>query len=312
MWINYSINASIVRLTSTLTAILILSLSGTAAVAGSSQATRAPYPQSVATSVDQEFASLPSEVRIPYKTYESGQIEIDIVYDGAKMTVWLDTGIYANFGLSQLRRAGLAEPGPIPDGKTTGWNGIPLRVWHVTAQIKAANLIRRIPIELEDDGSSTEMTRGMIGMAFLKGYSYEIDPRRHEVILRKVLPTNLPIDASEDVPLLDEYGIDNIMVDMNGHKVRCRFSTNLPNTTINEKVAAEIEAKKRPEKLEWQGIGGAAAFQTAATDIRFGPIRLKNHLVHVAGEGPCSIGQDVLKNCHYVIDKSKNMMRFFR
>lgn len=262
-----------------------------------------------AGAADPEFASLPAEVKIPYTPAESGHFIFEIWYDGARMNVALDTGVYANLSLAKLRRLGLPDPGPIPDGKTYGWNGVPLRVWHVKAKVKAGNLTRTIPIELEDNPSEG---LAFMGMALLKGYSYEIDPSRKLIVLHKSLPKDLLSAVGKEVPLLDEYGIDNVMVNMNGKEVRCRISTALPVTTINDETATKIGAKAIREKTEIHGIGGPAALNMASTDISLGPVKLDDVVVNVAESGPCSIGIDVIRNRHYVVDHQKNVLRFLK
>lgn len=281
----------------------IMEKAGGISASGASTSTTSP-----ALAADAEFSSLPAKVVIPFKMVGNGLLEFEMMYDGARMKGRLDTGIYGNLSLANLRRIGLREPGPIPDGKTFGWNGVPLRVWHVKARVKVGDLTRTIAIELEDSNDE----KAYLGMALLKGYSYEIDWSRQQIVLYKTLPADLMVSSGKEIPLLDEYGIDNVMVGMNGHQIRCRISTALDVTTINKETAKLIGAKAQKEKNEILGIGGAAVLDVAKADVSLGPLNLKDLEIQVADEGPASIGLNVIKNRHYVVDRQKNVLRFLK
>lgn len=272
-----------------------------------------------------DFASLPSEARIPF-TKEGSLIHIDASINNRNMKMIFDTGAEGCvFGKNHLREAGISEPKGPSTGLSFGVGSSgSVETWSTPVTLKVGNIERKnFDIQVQ-----TNMTvKPLLGQSFFKDYQYTIDKTSEDsgtIHFVKKAPAGTSVrtaSSSRDlyaVPFQRSGRNLIVSVEVEGHPMTMFFDTGAANVafTSEQLKKANIPIPEDAQTSVSTGIGGDTTAQIFTVKrIKMGPIEKSNFQVSCVGAASMPyplLGQSFFGDWQYTIDNAASVIRFVR
>lgn len=272
-----------------------------------------------------DLSSLPDEDTIPFTKNASGHLVVQAELNGRPLEMLFDTGANGcNAGMNHLKTAGvdtsnLKGRSGVVGGSSGGAVGIKI----VPMSLKLGKTTRVVDMWLQENSPSAPL----VGQNFLKGLQYEINNQLHVIRLKK--STNVATNSvAEKYDPRDRNAVpfkmngQNIIVpvEVSGMEVPMIFDTGAFGVVFPLQMWSQIiKHFKSPPKLVGRGMtagidGPTPTLVYVVDRIDFGPVSMTDVKVFVSSPGPPIplLGQNVLGTEKFIIDNSKNIIRFHR
>lgn len=272
-----------------------------------------------------DFASLPSEARIPY-TKDGGLLMIDASINNRSMKMFFDTGAEGCvFGKNQLREAALSEPKGASTGLSFGVGSSgSVETWSMPVTLKVGNIERK---NFDIQVQASMNVKPLLGQSFFKDYQYTIDKTSedsgtiHFVKKSPAGSSTHTASAGRDlyaVPFQRSGRNLIVNVEVDGHPMTMFFDTGASNVafTSEQLKKANIPIPEDAQTSVSAGIGGETTAQIFNVKrIKMGPIEKSNFPVSCVGSANMPyplLGQSFFGDWQYTIDNAGSVIRFVR
>lgn len=254
----------------------------------------------------------PDELSIPFSRTASGQIAVEGELQGRRMPMIFDTGAEESlFGMNQLEAANLAS---VERTKQTVLHSVsgPVKAFEIVANIKLGSLARSLPVCIQEH----EMTAGILGQPFFKGYSYVVDNQAGLIRLRKSAKITNPMLDSFAVPFTKVGDKMIVSTIVNGLITDMCFDTGAFGVCMSKKQC-ERAGLKLPETplVQTRGPNGQQVSGWEITaDLSLGAIQKKACPIRVLDSDMSFplLGLNFFGNRLYTIDYARKEIRFAR
>ncbi len=275
-----------------------------------------------------DFASLPSEARIPY-TKEGNLLVIDASINNRGMKMIFDTGAEGcSFGKNHLRELNISEP----QGKSTSLSyGVGsaggVEKWSMPITLKVGTIERK---NFEISVQENMTVKPLLGQSFFKDYQYTIDKTSDEAgtvhFVKKSAGGSSSRTASSSSSSRDPYAVPFqrhgrnliVQVEVEGHPMTMFFDTGAASVafTAEQLKKANITIPEDAQTATSTGIGGDTTSQLFPIKrIKMGPIEKTNFQVSCVGAANMPyplLGQSFFGDWQYTIDNAASVIRFVR
>jgi clan AA aspartic protease (TIGR02281 family) len=273
-----------------------------------------------------DYASLPSEARIPF-IKEGRLLVIDASLNNRSLKMFFDTGASGCvFGKNSLTELGLS----VPSGPSTGTSfGVgssgSIETWSMPATLKVGNIERK---NFEISVLGTMSMRPLLGQTFYKDYEYTIDKQSEDagtIHFVKKQPAGA-IRTAQGNSGRDLYAVPFqragrnliVQVDVNGHPMAMYFDTGAANVafTVDQLKKANISIPDDAQTTVSSGAGGDTPTQLFLVKrIKMGPIEKSDFQVSAVASAAMQyplLGQSFFGDWQYTIDNANSVIRFVR
>jgi clan AA aspartic protease (TIGR02281 family) len=272
-----------------------------------------------------DFASLPSESRIPF-TKEGALLVVDASINNRAVKMIFDTGAEScTFGKNQLRELGIAEP----QGKSTGFSvGVgssgSIETWALPATLKVGGIERK---NFDLQVQANMINKPLLGQTFYKDYEYTIEKTSGDSgtihFVKKSAGSSTVRSASSG---RDPYAVPFqrsgrnliVQVEVEGHLMTMFFDTGASAVAFSSEQLkkANIPIPEDAQTASTSGIGGETTSQVFTIKrMKMGPIEKTNCTVTCAAamNSPYPLlGQSFFGDWQYTIDNANSVIRFVR
>ncbi|MFN8550936.1 MAG: retroviral-like aspartic protease family protein [Candidatus Obscuribacterales bacterium] len=273
-----------------------------------------------------DFASLPSEARIPF-TRDGGLLLIDAIINNRSMKMFFDTGAEGCvFGKNHLREASIPEPKGHSTGLSVGVGSSgSVETWSMPVTLKVGNIERR-NFDIQVQANMT--VRPLLGQSFFKDYQYTIDKTSEDAgtihFVKKSASSGVRTASSSSSR--DPYAVPFqrsgrnliVQVEVEGHPMTMFFDTGASNVAFSadQLKKANIPIPEDAQTATSAGIGGETTSQIFPVKrIKMGPIEKTNFPVSCVGAANMPyplLGQSFFGDWQYTIDNAASVIRFVR
>ncbi|MCA9816322.1 MAG: aspartyl protease family protein [Cyanobacteria bacterium HKST-UBA01] len=283
---------------------------------------------------NKQYQELPEVVKVKYRNVGgSGHMIVPAMINGVPIKMMFDTGAGVTCSKqSFLDRNRIKIENTKPSIRLRGVGGeVPTRVG--LANITVGNMTRTIPLQIEQDQSTSKVPDGMgsimqlplLGQNYFKDFEYEIDDANKFLIFKKLASTQVASVASTkkstvksdlEVPF---YRMGNHIIvtpKVNGRECEMILDTGAGTVAFADRHLAACGLNRPTHALSGQsgGVGGKrVGYNFLVDSIQLGPVLRKNvhcsMVLHSDFPKPL-LGQTFLKGLKYTIDPSRNVIRF--
>ncbi|MBS1954572.1 MAG: retroviral-like aspartic protease family protein [Cyanobacteria bacterium SZAS-4] len=276
-----------------------------------------------------DFASLPSEARIPFTKDGGGLLMIDASLNNRSMKMFFDTGAESCvFGKNHLREAGLAEPKGPSTGLSVGvGSSTSVETWGMPANLKVGNIERK---NMEIQVQANMVTKPLLGQSFFRDYQYTIDKTSEDSgtihFVKKTSVGTATRSASSSGSGRDLYAVPFqrsgrnlvVTVEVEGHSMPMFFDTGASNVAFSadQLKKANIPIPEDAQTGTTAGVAGETTMQTFPIKrIKMGPIEKSNFTISCVSTANMQyplLGQSFFGDWQYTIDNAASVIRFVR